>query len=94
MPGFLKWPNGSVKEDLICLQCIFAISALIKKNVDLHLHKPEFTKPKNDLYQTWLKLVHAVVLEKTIFIELSQRISLFCYHLPLEKGMAVYLNKL
>ena len=64
----------------------------LEKGVVLHLIKLESPSPKNALCQVWLKLVQC--FWRTRFLNLINVFSLFCYHLHLEKGVALHLNNL
>ena len=63
-----------------------------KKDVALHLNKLKSTLPKDALCQVWLKL--AQWFWRRRFLNILNRNLLFRYYLPLEKGVALHLNKL
>ena len=58
----------------------------------LHLKKHESPSPKDALCQVWLKL--AQWFWRRGLLNVVNVFSLFRYYLPLEKGKALYLNKL
>ena len=57
----------------------------------LHLNKLESSLPKDALCQVWLKL--ALWFLRRRFLKFVNIFSLFPYYLPLEKGVALHLNK-
>ena len=75
---------------------IITLIQRIKKNLYenllvLHLNKLESPSPKHALCQVWLKLVQWFWRRFFNFVNV---ILLFGSHLPLAKGMVLYLNKL
>ena len=58
----------------------------------LHLNKLESPSPKDALWQVWLKM--AQWFWRRRFLNFVNVFSLFRNYLPLEKGMALHLNKL
>ena len=64
----------------------------LKKGVALHLNKLESTLPKDTLCQVWLKL--AQWFWRRRFKNFVNIFSLFCYYIPLKKGVDLHLNKL
>ena len=59
----------------------------------LHVNKLESPLSKDALCQLWLKL--AQLFWRKIFLNVFNRISNFCYYLPLEKGVAaLHMSKL
>ena len=62
----------------------------LEKGWALHLNKLESPSPKDALCQVWLKL--ALWFWRRFFNFVND-FSLFFYHLPLEKGGALHLNK-
>ena len=75
-------------------QCIFAISlsSPLEKGWGHSLNKLDFSSPKNALCQVWLKL--ALWFLRRRFLKFVNVFWLFWYYLPLEKGLALPLNKL
>ena len=74
-------------------QCIFTNSllSLLEKGGALHLNKLESPLLKDALYQVWLKLAQWIWRRR--FFSFVNVFSLFRNHLPLEKGVALHLNK-
>ena len=64
----------------------------LDKGGALHLNKLESISPKDALCQVWLKL--ALWFWRRRFLNLVDVFSLFCNYLPMEKGIALYFNKL
>ena len=64
----------------------------LEKGVALNLNKFESPLPKNALCQVWLKL--AQWFRRRRFFNIFNIILHFRYYIPLEKGVALYLNKL
>ena len=64
----------------------------LEKSRALHLNKLESPSPKDALCKVWLKL--AQWFWRRRFFNFFNVFSLFCNYLPLEKGMALHLNKL
>jgi hypothetical protein len=60
-----------------------------EKYLALYCNNLEFSIPKNDLYQVWLKLAHWF-WER--FLKISIVFLFFRYYLPLEKGVPLHLN--
>ena len=58
----------------------------------IHLNKLEFPSPKDALWQVWLKL--AEWFRRRRFFNFVNIFLLFRNYLPLQKGRALYLNKL
>ena len=58
----------------------------------LHLNKLEFSSPNNALYQVWLKFTYC--FWRRCFINFIDVFLLFLNYLPLEKVVALRLNKL
>ena len=57
----------------------------------IHLNKFESPLPKDTLCHVWLKLTQWFWRR---FLNIFNIIFLFCYYLPLDKGVALHLNKL
>ena len=72
----------------IC-QCIFtfSLSSPLEKGCG-----PSLNKPKDALCQVWLKLAQWFL--KRRYLNVVNVFLLFCNDLPLEKGVALHLNKL
>ena len=89
----LNWSNGSRGEDFYNCQCIFTISLLspLEKGGALHLNKLEYSLPKEGLCQDMSKL--AKWFWRRRFLNFVNIFSLFRYHLQLEKGGVLHLNK-
>ena len=64
----------------------------LEKGVAHHLNKLESPSPRDALCYVWLKLVHW--FWRRWFLNFFHVFLLFCNYLPLEKGMALHLNKL
>jgi hypothetical protein len=64
----------------------------LEEDLALHLYSFDFLLPKNDLHQVWLKL--ASWFWRTRFLKLLSVFLLFCYYLPLGKGVPIHLNNL
>ena len=64
----------------------------LEKGGVLHLNKLELPSPKDAICQVWLKLAQWFWSKR--FLNLVNVVSLFHNYLPLEKGGALYLNKL
>ena len=64
----------------------------LKKGGAIHLNKLESSSPKNALCQVSLNL--ALWLLRRKFLKFVNIFLLFRYYLPLEKGVALHLNKL
>ena len=73
-----NWLSGSGEEDFLISSMYFCYFINISpwKGRALHLNKRETPSPKGALCQVWLKLAHAVVLERKIFLISSMY---FCY---------------
>ena len=57
----------------------------------LYLNKLKSPSPKDALSQVWMKLAQWFLRRRFLnFVKISL---LFCYHVPLEKGMALHLYK-
>jgi hypothetical protein len=72
--------------------CNFFYYLPFEEALALYLKNLEFPLPKNDLYQVWLKLVRWFYRRR--LFKIFSVILLFCYYLPLDKGVPLYLNKL
>ena len=70
----------------------FVIILPLEKEMALHLKKLESPSPQDALFQVWLKL--AQWFWRRTFLNFMNVYLLFRNYLPLEKGMALYLNKL
>ena len=70
---------------------LFCYNFPLKKGVTFHLNKYEFPVSKDALCQVQLKLAQWFWKR---FLNFFSALSLFCYHLPLEKDVALHLNKL
>ena len=68
------------------------IFSILKKRVALHLNKIEFSSPKDIFCQVWLKSAQWFL--RRIFLNFVHVFSLFRNYLPLEKCIALHLNKL
>ena len=79
------------KKSLKLRQFFFCNYVPLGKGVAFLLNKLEPPSPKGALCQVWLKL--AQVLEKKI-LNFVNVFPLFLNDLPLEKGVALHLNKL
>ena len=64
----------------------------LEKGVALHLNKLESPSPKDALCQVWFKL--AKWFWRRRFLNIFNIFYSFRYYLPLEKGVALHLNKL
>ena len=64
----------------------------LKRGVALHLNKRESTSRKDTLCQVWLKLAKWFLRRR--FLYFVNVFWLFCNYLPLEKDVALHLNKL
>ena len=64
----------------------------MEEDVALHLKKLESSLPENALIQEWLKLPLCFWGKR--FFNFVNAFLIFCYYLPLEKGMAFHLKKL
>ena len=75
-------------------QYTFAISLLSpsEKSVTLNLNNIESPLPEDVLYRVWLKLAKWFLRRR--FLNFVNVFSLFRNYLPLEKGVALYFNKL
>jgi hypothetical protein len=69
--------------------CIFLIITPFEKDLALDLYNCEFPLPKADLYQVLLKL--ASWFWRKRFLKLFSKFLLFCYYLPLAKGVVLHL---
>jgi hypothetical protein len=69
---------------------IFHGYLLFDEDLALYLNNLEFPLLKNDLYQVWLKLAYWFWRR---FLKIFSVFSLFCYYLPLEKGIPLHLKK-
>ena len=87
----LSWSSGSWK-DFKMIPSYFCNYLPFEEDLPLHLNKLEFPSPKDDLYQVWLKL--AQWFWRRRFLKNFSVFLLFRYYLPLEKGVALHLNKL
>ena len=76
------------EEDIILL---FRYYLPLENGMTLYLDKLESPLPKDALCQVWLKLAQWFWRR---FFNIFNIILLFHYYLPLEKGVALYLNKL
>ena len=74
-----NWPNGS--QEMIR-----------EEMVALYLNKIEYPSPKDALCQVWLNLIQWFL--KRRFLKFVNVILLFRCYLPLERGVALHLNKL
>ena len=63
----------------------------LERDVALHLYKRKFPSPKDALCQIWLKLGQQFWRRR--FLNFVNVISQFHNYLPLEKGVALHLNK-
>ena len=63
----------------------------LARSVALHLNKPEFPSSKDALCQLWLKFAQWFWRR---FLNFVNVFLLFCNYTPLEKGMALHLNKI
>ena len=63
----------------------------LEKGWALHLTNTELLSAKTDLCQVWLKLAQCVWRR---FLNIVNVFLLFRYYFPLEKGVALHLNKL
>ena len=63
----------------------------VEKGVSLHLHKLGFPSSKDALCQVWLKLAQWIWRRR--FFKFVNVFSIFHNYLPLEKGIALHLNK-
>ena len=79
---FLKFFNVSL---------LFLYYPPFKKGRVLHQNKVESPSPKNALCQVWLKLTHWFL--RTRFFKVRQCIFAISLLPPLEKGLALHLNK-
>ena len=61
-----------------------------EEDLALYLNNLEFPLPKDDLYQVWLKL--ACWFWRRRFFKNFSVFLLFCYYLPLGKGVLLHLN--
>ena len=64
----------------------------LKKGLAIHLNKHESPSSKDTLCQVWLKLGQWFLRRR--FLNILDRNLLFRYYLPLEKDVALHLNKL
>ena len=77
--------------NFVNLLSLFHNNLQLKKGVALHLNKLEFPASKDALCQVWLKLV---LWFKSRFLRFINVFLLLHNYLPLEKGVALHLNKL
>ena len=73
---------------------LFHYYLALEKGMALHLNKIEFPSHKNTLCQVWQKLVQSSGSGEEDFLKFVNVFQLFCYYLPLEKDVTLYLNKL
>ena len=88
----LNWPSGSGEEEFIFLISSMYFRYLEIEGVAIHLNNHESPSSKNALRQIWLKLAQWFWRKR--FLNFVNLFSVFCNYLPLEKGMALLLNKL
>ena len=72
---------------------LFCNHPSLERGMALHLNKIEFTLSKDALYQVWLKLAQWF-WRRRFWNFILNIFLLFCYYLPLEKGMVLHLKKL
>ena len=78
-------------ENPIIVFSLFCYYLPLEKDKSFHLNKHESPLSKDALCQVWLKLAMWFLRK---FLKFVNVFSLFHNHLPLEKGMSLYLNKL
>ena len=88
--------SGSEEQDFFnfvntCICLLFRNYLSFEKGAPLHLNILDFPLPKDALCQVWLKLAQRFWRRFLNFVNVS---SLFCNHLPLEKGVVLHLSKL
>ena len=68
----------------------------LEKDVAHHLNKLEYSSSKDVLCKVWLKFSRWILKKIMVFKCIINLIVLFCYYLPLEKGVVLefFLNKL
>ena len=71
---------------------LFHFTLPFEKAVALHLNKLESPPLKDVLCKVWLKLTKLFWIRR--FLNIFNIILIFCYYLPLEKGVALHLKKL
>ena len=65
----------------------------LKEDEALNMNKLEFPSPKDDFCQFWLKLTQWF-WRRRFYFKFVNVFSQFLNYLPLEKGVALYLNKI
>ena len=89
-----NWRGGSGEEDFLILSMYFRYFVIIsskKKSGSLYLNKFKSPLSKNALCQVWLNLAHWFWRRR--FFKYLNVFSLFRNYIPLEKDMALHLNK-
>ena len=81
----------SWEDDFWSLSIYFNYYLPLEKGMAPHLNKHDFPSPKDALCQVWLKL--ALWFLRRRFLKFVHVILLFGNYLPLEKCMALHLNK-
>ena len=71
---------------------LFCYYLPLEKGVALYFNKFESPSPKDALCLVWLKLAQWFLRRK--FLKFVNVFLLFRYYLPLEKGVAIHLNKI
>ena len=87
-----NWLPGSREEDFLISSMYFCNYLPLEKGGALHLNKFKSPLLKDALCQFWWKL--AQWFWRRRFLNFFDVFSLFCNYLPLEKGVALHLNKL
>jgi hypothetical protein len=77
-----KWPHP------ICTFCDYLP---FEEDLSLYLNKREFPSPKDNMYQVLLILTRYIWRKILKIVSVSL---LFCYYLPLEKGIPLHLTNL
>ena len=93
-----NWPSSSAEEDfqmslMYIIFLLFRNYLSLENSLTLHLNKLESPLPRDALCQVWLKLTQW--FWRNIFLyNFVNVFLLFRNYLPLEKSVALYLNKL
>ena len=93
MPSLIQIGKMVLKKIFTYFQQFFTISlsSPLEEGSGPSFKQTLIPLPKNALYQVWLKLAKWFWRR---FLNIFNIILLLCYYLPLEKGVALHLNKL
>ena len=92
-----NWSSGSVSRrrffKFVNVFSPFRNYLPLKEDEALNMNKLEFPSPKDDFCQFWLKLTQWF-WRRRFYFKFVNVFSQFLNYLPLEKGVALYLNKI